>query len=98
MSDTDKQELTLDQELRFNVLVPFYVAMEHQRQEDAGTLTWQDGSKIYTEAIAKIAALITKEKNALLDRLLEQTEKYEYWTGTIKAVPIEAIKAERKQV
>ena len=55
----DIPELTLDQELRFNILVPFYGAMEKKRQEDVGTLTWQDGSKIYTKAIKKIEAIIS---------------------------------------
>jgi hypothetical protein len=47
-----------------------------------------------------IQSLIAKEKNALLDRLLEQAETFDthehrYGAPTTKAVPVETIKAER---
>ncbi len=58
---TIEPELTLDQELRFNILVPFYGAMERKRQEDAGKLTKQDASPIYTEAIKKIERIISDQ-------------------------------------
>lgn len=61
-------KLTLDQELRFNILVPFYHAMEVRRQQDQGKLTKQDASPIYTEAIEKIMVII---KQAVDDALID---------------------------
>ena len=51
--------------------------------------------------IRNVLALITKEKNALLDRLLEQAETMDRRLSfgereTTRAVPVEATKAERK--
>lgn len=57
-------KLTLDQQLRFEILVPFYSAMEKKRQEDDGKLTKQDASPIYTEAIKKIMVILEEQDKA----------------------------------
>jgi len=48
----------IKQHLRFNVLVPFYVEMEHKRQEDVTLGYMQDASKIYGKTIDELMQLI----------------------------------------
>jgi hypothetical protein len=65
----------------------------------------KDGKDIDTDKIEELEkatleeaqALITKEKNALLDRLLEQAVTYSWdYDPSVVAVPVEAIQAERE--
>lgn len=61
VESTDDESLTDDQYLRFRVLVPFYVAMESKRQQEAGNLTKQSAHLIYGEAIEDIQAHYAKK-------------------------------------
>lgn len=52
----DLPSLTHSQEVRFNILVPFYTEMESKRQSEDGNLTKQSAHKIYDRTIAKLDA------------------------------------------
>lgn len=69
--DNDAHRVSIDdgelrdikQHLRFEVLVQFYVAMEHKRQEDVTLGYMQDASKIYGKAIDKVIKLLHQYGN-----------------------------------
>ena len=52
----------IKQHLRFEILVPFYVAMEEKRVEDVNLDYMQDASKIYGKTVDEIMHLIEQDR------------------------------------
>ena len=68
-TDNTQAELTDDQYLRFEVLVPMYSALEKQRRENIKLGYMQDASGIYGEAIRQFLDWHNKQVEEVLDRL-----------------------------